>query len=111
MPAGDDVTTPSPVLVTVSVRWIGVNTALTVLADDTETAHSVPSGMSQPLHELNTWFAAGEADRLAKVPAGRTTLQVAPQSIPMLEVTLPAPSLITVSGKDWAAARSVVSSL
>ena len=104
MPAGLDVTvpTPVPVLVTASETVCTLKLAVTFRAAVIVTVHVAPETESQPLHALNSDPLFGAAESVTVVPPAYGSEQSAPQLIPAgFEVTTPAPApvLLTPSVK------------
>jgi len=117
MPAGDDVTVPSPVpaFVTDSV-WTSANVAVTVVSAVTETEQVPVPVQPPPLQPVNTEPAAGVAVSVNVEPLRATCEQVEPQLMdPGDDVTVPAPvpALATASVHEgrWKLAPTIVSAV
>jgi len=98
MPAGELVTVPLPVTVTVSVcGGSRLNIALTLSAPLITTAHA-PVPVHAPDHPVNLYPTAAVAVRFTVVPCANVPVQLLVQEIPLGElVTVPLPLTFTVS--------------
>ena len=102
MPVGDDDTAPVPVplLAIVSVTWVALNIAVTVVAAFIVTAHVPVPEQPPPLQPANVEPALGVAVSVTIAPWAKSSVQSAPHEMPAgAEVTVPAPAppRITVS--------------
>lgn len=101
MPAGDEVTVPTPVPVraTESVYCVGSNVAVTVVAAVMLTAQ-VPVPLQPPLHPVKVEPGLAVAVNATTLPSSKGAAQVVPQVMPAgteVTVPLPAPLRTTVS--------------
>jgi hypothetical protein len=102
IPAGELVTVPEPLLMTVRVSC-PVKLAETVLAALMVTEQEPVPEQPDPFHPLNTELAPGVAVSVTTVLVANCPLQLEPQLIPAGElVTVPEPPLVTVRVGSWA---------
>src|SRR5688572_33340969 len=91
MPAGDDVTTPPELTVTVRTAGLRLNVAVTFFAAFIVTAQ-LPVPVQLPAQPANSESAVGVGIRVTSVFAVKPAEHVAPQSSPEgLDDTLPVP--------------------
>ena len=93
MPAGELETEPVPVpaLVTVSVRGMRVNVAVTVVSAPSVTTHVPVPEQPPPDHPANVEFTSGDAVRVTAVEFANVVEQVAPQVMPAGDAAPPSP--------------------
>lgn len=99
MPAGDEVTVPVPLRVTLSVLWVRVKTAPTEVAPATVTLQG-PVPLQAPVQPAKADCAAGVAVSVIALPKLRVTVQVLPQLRPVGDETtepVPVPDRATVT--------------
>jgi hypothetical protein len=92
IPAGLELTVPSPALTMVSAICLSANVAATEAAAVTETTHVPVPEQFAPDHPMNVELVAAAAVRVTVDPAGKLAEQVLPQLMPVgAEVTVPDP--------------------
>ena len=102
IPAGEDVTVPLPTTAADNAYWVAacaVNVAVTVFAPSTVTLHVAPLHVTPlPLQPVRVYPLSATAVSVTWSPTFTDSLQSVPQEMPPVEeVTVPEPTLVTVS--------------